>query len=142
MRYKFVGHTADVEYVAYGKTIEECFRNSLIALFDTIAYLKQVRSSKSPIKLFAIKDKARSLEDLLWYALQDSVSLTDSKGLFAYGMKRLKITESNGYKIDAIILAKAREDRLSKLDVKGVSKYNLKVRRAKEGFEATVVLDV
>jgi len=32
MRFKFFKHTADVEFEAYGKTIEEAFENAAIAL--------------------------------------------------------------------------------------------------------------
>jgi len=141
--YKYLEHTADVEFVAFGKDAQECFTNALLATFNTISYTKKIESSKEKKITFIVNDKAKSLGDLLWYALQDAVSIADSKSLFAYKVLHMKIIENKGtYKINAKIAAKAREEKASKLDVKGVSRYNLKVKNTREGTEATVVLDV
>jgi SHS2 domain-containing protein len=45
-KFKYVNHTADVEFVAMGKNLEECFANAFLALFDTICYTKKVAASK------------------------------------------------------------------------------------------------
>ena len=141
--YRYLEHTADVEFVAYGQSTEVCFSNALMALFDTISYKNKVVASKGKVVTISVKDKAKNIEDLLWYMLQDAVSIADSKSLFAYRVQSLKISKSKGgYAIDAKISAKARVERASKLDVKGVSRYNLKVKEMKKGTEATVVLDV
>src|SRR5271155_1460380 len=91
--YKYLEHTADVEFVAYGKDMEECFKNAIMALFDTVSYVRAVKLSKPKKVTFLIKDKARTPEDLLWYTLQDAVSITDSKSLFGYDVAKLKIKE-------------------------------------------------
>jgi SHS2 domain-containing protein len=141
--YRFVEHTADVEYIASGMDAESCFSNALMAMFDTISYTKKVSSSRSKSVTIAVKDKAKNIEDLLWYALQDTLSISESKALFAYAIKNIKIVEGkSGYSIKLQIYAKQKEDRMSKLDVKGVSRYNLGVKVTKKGMKATVVLDV
>ncbi len=141
--FKYVNHMADVEYIAHGKDVEECFTNALMAMFDTISYKSRVSNSKSANVFINIKDKAKNIEDLLWYTLQDTLSMTDSKGLFAYKVSDLKINESNGScRINARICAKAKEDRAIKLDVKGVARYNLWIKKKKDGTYASVVLDV
>ncbi len=142
-RYEYVGHMADVEFIAYGKDDEECFRNAMLALFDTISYKRKLALSKSRVITFAIKDRAKTIEDLLWYMLQDAVSIMDSKRLFGYDVADLKLNEGKGiYTINASIKAKARNAGASKLDVKGVSRYDLKIKRKKSVVEASVVLDV
>lgn len=142
-RYKFVEHTADVEFIAFGKDNESCFKNALMAMFDTMSYIDKVVSSKSKNVAIIIKDKAKNIEDLLWYALQDTLSITDANSIFAYKISSLKIKESNGlYTINIRIYGKNKADNLSKLDVKGVSRYNLGIKRTAKGVEATAVLDV
>ena len=141
--YRYVEHTADVEYIAFGGDMEKCFANALMAMFDTMTYKSKVSSSKAGGISFLVKDKAKSKEDLLWYLLQDTLSISDSKGIFPFKVQKLKIMEDKGnYKIEAKILAKPKEPVASKLDVKGVSRYNLSVRKARDGIEAVVVLDV
>jgi SHS2 domain-containing protein len=141
--YKYLEHMADVEYVAYGKSLEECFKNALMAMFDTISYINKVEISKSKKVTIVVKDKARNTEDLLWYALQDTLSILDSKSLFAYKVAGIKITQDKGsYKINASVYAKDRLDAHTKLDVKGVARYNLKIKETAKGFEGNVVLDV
>ena len=141
--YEFVDHTADVEFVAYGKTLEELFENALLAQFDTIADIKKLTKSKQKVQTFLVSEKARALDDLLWFVLQDALSVSDAEGLFGYAIKSLKIVSDGEYEIKVIVNAKKKEQKLSKLDVKGVSKFDLKIVEKKTGgFEASVVLDV
>ncbi|MGI0100554.1 MAG: archease [Candidatus Micrarchaeaceae archaeon] len=141
--YRFMEHTADVEYVATGRDVEACFSNALMAMFETISYTDRVAMSRSKRIVFKVKDAASNYGDLLWYTLQDSLSEADSKGLFAYKAASIKITGSEGaYKIAASICSRRKSDETAKLDVKGVSRYNLSVKRSKGSIEARVVLDV
>jgi SHS2 domain-containing protein len=141
--YKYIEHTADVEYVAYGKSLVECFRNALMAMFDTQSYQGKVMSSKSKSVMLEIKDSAKSIKDLLWYTLQDTLSLADSKAVFPYRVSSMRIaSKGKSYMVNAKILAREKEDRSSKLDVKGVARYNLDVKQSGKRFEAHVVLDV
>lgn len=141
--YKYLEHTADVEYIAYGRDINECFKNALLAMFDTMSYTPKVRSSKSKGAVIVVKDSAKSMEDMLWYTLQDALSIMDSKSLFGYRVSSIAVAEEKGsFTVHARIYAKEREDSTSKLDVKGVARYNLKVERKNGLFGARVVLDV
>ena len=142
-KYIYVDHTADVEYIAYGRSIEECFGNAMLALFDTASYVGKVRRSRSKKFSFTIRDRAKTLKELLWYSLQDAVSITDSRRIFGYKVESLKIRKVDGYySINASVSGKAVEERTSKLSVKGVSRYNLWIKERKQGFEASIVLDV
>ena len=141
--YRFLEHTADVEYIAYGKDERECFSNALMAMFDTASYLAKLERSKEKRIIMKVKSRASRTEDLLWYLLQDVLSMTDAKGLFAYSVKRLRIGESGTKRTaEAELLARERSDQASKLDVKGVSRYELSLRRTGRRLEAHVVLDV
>jgi protein archease len=141
--YKFVGHTADVEFVAYGKDMEACFKSALMAMFETMAYIKKVASSNAKSTSFTVKDRAGTIEDLLWYALQDTLSIADSRSIFAYKVSGISIKKGrNNYSISVRVHGKKREESASKLDVKGVSRYDLRVKGTKNRIKATVVLDV
>ena len=141
--YRYISHTADVEFVASGGTIEETFRNALLALFDTVSYAGKVSRYRSKARTFALREKAKDTVELLWYTLQDALSLLDANGVFAYAVSGLKITKSKtGYSLAAKLHAKDRKDEYSKLDAKGVSGYDLSVKKNKGRFIARVVIDV
>lgn len=141
--YRYISHTADVEFLAYGSTLEESFRSALLALFDTIAYTKKVSRSRDGARTFALRVKADTVDKLLWYTLQDAISILGSKGLFAYRVSGLEIRKSDAhYALVAKVYAKKRKDEDSKLEVKGVSMYDLKVEQKKGGFVTRAVVDV
>jgi SHS2 domain-containing protein len=142
MRYKFVDHMADIEFIAYGKTDEELFSNALSALFETVADTRALsRSSGKKVKV-TVKEKADSLEELLWYTLQHTLSITESRRVFAYEIAEIKIAEEGGkFSCELKAYAKEKMDEHSKLAAKGISKYGLKITKG-EVSEARVVIDV
>ena len=97
--YEFVEHTADVEFIARGKNLESLFKNALLAQFETIADIKKLAASEEKDKNFSIHEKAKNLEDLLWFVLQDALSLSDSKGLYGYDISSIKLSKKNIYDI-------------------------------------------
>ena len=142
MRYKFLDHTADVEFIAYGKSEEELFSNALAALFETIADTDALARSGGRRLRVTVKEEADSLEDLLWYTLQHTLSITESRRVFAYEVATIRIAEGGGrFSCDLKLYAKEKSDECSKLAAKGISKYGLRIAR-KEGLEARVVVDV
>ena len=141
--YRYLSHTADVEFLAHGSTLEMAFKNALLALFDTVSYTERISEDKSKSRTFLLHERVKTLDKLLWYALQDALSIMDMKDMFAYRVSGLKIRESKGhYTLVAKVHAKKRRIEDSKLDAKGVSMYDLKVGREKGRFFARAVVDV
>jgi SHS2 domain-containing protein len=64
-KFEFFDVTADIGYWAYGKTLEEAFENSALAMFNVITNVKKV--NKEEIKEFTIEseDKVSLLYDFL-----------------------------------------------------------------------------
>ena len=142
MRFRFVDHTADVEFIAYGKTDNELFANALAAVFETIADTKGLKRSKERVVKLNVDERADRLDELLWNTLQYSLSYAESKGVFAYEVGSIEVRDEKGvFSCSASINTKAKSDRFSKLGVKGVSRYELKIKKGKT-MEARVVLDV
>ena len=139
--YKFIDHTADVEFVAYGRTIEQLFGNALLALFDTISYLNRLKASKARSRTVEIKAKAGNTTELLWSALQDALSKAEAEGLFAYRVTGITIKQRAGeYSFSARCYAKRKSVGLAKFDVKGVSLFDMRIK-GERTLEANVVLD-
>ena len=54
MKYKFLEHTADIMFEAYGKTLNELFENSALAIFESTANIKTVKAKiKKEIRFYS-----------------------------------------------------------------------------------------
>ncbi|MGC8622572.1 MAG: archease [Candidatus Micrarchaeia archaeon] len=143
LRFKYLNHTADVEFIAYGSNLATVIPNALSALFNTIAYSEKI--SRLPTKSIRVKMSitSASVEDLLWETLQRAISIGDARGIFFYNVLSPKAEAMNGkYHFTAVLLGKRAKPEMSKLEVKGVSKYNLSIRKSGKRIAADVVVDV
>ena len=147
--YRFVNHTADVEFVSYGGSVDELFTNAFLALFDTMSYLDKVSSAALSHggshngDGFGISEKADSAEELAWLALQDVLSKADANGVSPFRVPNLKVEEKGGtYLISARVEGISQRPEYRKFDVKGVSQYRLKITKKSGRYSMSVVLDV
>ena len=141
-KYRFVRHTADIEFIAYGKTMEELLGNALLAMFSTIADIKGLQRSRHRACSFSISVKAKDDVELLWLALQGSLSKAEADGLFAYRVDRMSYKEAAGVRsLRARCRAKRKMQELGRFDVKGVSLFDMRIKRGRR-LSASVVLDV
>ncbi|MGC8652144.1 MAG: archease [Candidatus Micrarchaeia archaeon] len=143
LRYRFVNHTADIEFIAYGKDLNEVFRNALLALFDTIAYRSKLYSAKSESTTISISAEGTDKESLLWGTLQKALSVCDARGVFAYDVSTLIIRNRVAkLQLRTKLIARDKCQKCAKFDVKGVSKYDMIIERGANVLKAQVVVDV
>jgi len=147
LKYKYKDHTADVEFNAFGTNITQLFKNSELALFNIVGDLDKIRNSKLKTNEIIIKEFAIDLEDLLWQTLQKSLSILDAKNQFGYTVIKVNIKKINKdinqrYRLILTIKSKTRIEKYSKLEAKGVSKYNLKINKNNNNFISNIVVDV
>ncbi len=141
--YRYVNHTADVEFIARGTTLEQAFKHALLALFNTMADTRRVGALRMPPKRIKMIEHADSLSELLWRTLQDALSITDAEALFPYRTSRLAVLRANGrYALRAEILAKPQTPECAGIYVKGVSRFDLKVSESAGGFSVSAVIDI
>lgn len=141
--YRFRNHTADVELVAHGKSMEEAFSNAALALFDTSADIDALARAGGRTLHLKVKDSASTPTDLLWVMLQDILSLADSKGVYCYKVGSMSILQSEGrYLLRADFLGRRESPKYSAIYVKGVSRFDLRVTKKGGKVLARAVLDV
>ncbi len=141
--YRYLPHTADVEFVAFGHNIEVAFGNAMMALFNTMADIRALEKSNSRARVVKVRVKAHSPEDLAWKALQRCLSESDARGIFFYNAEGIKITREGGSLfLSAVLHGRYKAVDFSKLEVKGVSKYDLNVTRKGVDFLIRAVVDV
>jgi len=143
MPYEFLEDIAiaDVAFEATGKTIEELFESSALAVTNTM--VKDLKSVKQKVTK-TIEVKADALEMLLFNFLQEIIFYKDAELLLFNKFDITIAQEKNKYKLKT----KARGEKLDMkkhellVDVKAVSLHNFKVEETKKGWKADVILDV
>ncbi len=136
MKYKYLPHTADAKFVAYGNDIDEVFSNSAIAMFNILGKTSDVKAKKN----FEIKLKAKNYERLLYDFLEELLFFIETENFFLSNVKNLKIDEN--FRLHCTV----EGDDLSNYDVEGhikaVTYSDMEIRKANKGYEAVVVVDI
>ena len=140
VKYKFFDHTADVLFEAYGKTLNELFENSALALEETQTNLKDIKEkTKKTITL-----KNESVEMLLFDFLQELIFLKDSRKLL-FSKFKVKVKKD---KENYILNSEAFGEKINpkkhelKVDVKAVTLHQFKVEKKKDKWVARIILDI
>lgn len=146
-KYRFVPHTADVRFYSYGSTFEQLLENSLMAMFDLTADVKKINrdieNSTNRAYTLTIKERAKNEKDLLWYIMQRVLSELDAIGAYGYGVKKLNLKYSrSAISAEAKILYAHSKEEYAKIYIKGVSGYTLEVKRIRNLYRASVVIDI
>src|SRR3989338_8823102 len=136
MEFKFLPHTADVKFQAFGKNYKEVFKNSALALFSII-YDKKIKEKKT----IKIKVKGSDLENLLSNFLEEFVVLFDSKHFLPAKIKKLFFDEKKLIITAEIVGDDVRNYKISTY-IKAITYHKMFIKKQKNNFIAQVVLDV
>jgi SHS2 domain-containing protein len=138
MDFKYLEHTADAEFVAYGLTVDEAFVNAARAMFGLVVDPSKVK----PAEMREVTLTAGSLEDLLFDWLSELLYLSEVDRL-VFSKFEVKITKNGEYWLNA----KACGETVSPchevfLHIKAVTYHDLRVERRNNVYEAQVLLDI
>lgn len=125
-RFKFLEHTADVKFQAFGKTIEDAFKNSAFALKETICDETEIKEKKK--KTISIKQK--DLESLLYSFLEEILYLLDAENFIISSITKIKIDKK--FNLRATILGDKASEYEFTNPVKAVTYNDMFVRTEKE----------
>lgn len=134
-KYIFLEHTADAKFQAFGKNIEEAFKNSALALMKTITEGKKI---KPQIKK-KISVKGKDKENLLYNFLEEFLILLDSEGFVLSKINKIKIDKN---KLDAEIFGDKASNYKFSNSVKAITYSEMSIKQKKGKFIIQVVLDV
>ncbi len=143
-KFKFLEHTADVKFQAFGREIEEAFENSALALKQTICdNVKVIASKKKTINL-----KQKDLESLLYNFLEEILYLLDAENFLIAEISKIKIDDK--FNLRATILGDDASEYEFTNPVKAVTYNDMSITkekisdygRHKELWTIQVVLDV
>ena len=140
-KYKFLEKVAiaDIAYEAYGKDLNELFENAALAIFELSANIKTIDAKKK----LEIKLENQKIENLLYAFLSEILFLKDSKYMV---FKKLKVTikENKKYELKAVLEGDTINPQKQQLenDIKAVTMHMFEVKKERNGYKATVVVDI
>jgi SHS2 domain-containing protein len=133
-KYKFLEHTADIKFQAFGNSLEEVFENSALAMFSSMFSGKVEEKIEEKIEV-----KGNDNENILYNFLEELLFLFDRKGFFLSKIKNLKI---KGNKLTAELLGDKAKNYEISIDAKAVTYNEMFIKKIKDTFVAQVVIDV
>jgi Uncharacterized conserved protein len=127
MDFKYLEHTADAEFIAYGQTPDEAFANAARAMFSLVVDLSNVR----PVEAREISLTSGSLEDLLFDWLSELLFLTEVDRL-VFSKFEVSITKNGEYWLNAKAFGEVISPRHEVfLHIKAVTYHDLRVEKSK-----------
>ena len=135
-KFKFLEHTADIKFQAYGKNLNEVFENSAYAMLNVLSESK----IKSKIKK-NIHVKGMDLENLLYNFLEELLFLFDSENFILSKIRKIKIDKKN-FKLKAEITGDKSSNYKINLGIKAVTYNEMFVKKMKDKWVSQVVIDV
>jgi len=157
-KFKFLEHTADIKFQAFGNSVKEVFENSALAMFSAMHEGKVKKTEKKKMEV-----KGDDLENLLYNFLEELLFLFDSEGFFLGKIGDLNISKDinskkqsgrekkdkvddkeGGLKLTSEVIGDNSENYEISIDVKAVT-YNemfVKFDDKKKKWTAQVVIDV
>jgi len=136
MKFEFFDHTADVGIRAWGKTLEEAFENSALAVFEVMTDTSKVeRRERREVTV-----EGYDLENLLYRWIESLLFYYDTELLlfsaFKVTIEGLSLRgEALGEKFDA-----ERHER--RTVVKAMTYHEMEITKRDGGYEITFVVDI
>lgn len=134
MKFKFLEHTADTKFQAFGSSLDKAFENSALALKETI--IGKIKIKNKLKKSFIVKGKDK--ERILYNFLEEILYLLDAKG-FILNKVKCKFLEEDKLKVE--IWGDSAKNYKFTNDVKAVTYNQMFVKKEKNKFICQVVLD-
>ena len=132
MKYKYLEHTADIKFQAFGKSLEEAFSNSAYAIINIICEKKVRERITKRIKVKGIDKKS-----LLYQFLEEILFLLNTKNFLLSKVKKIKI---KGNELTAVLTGDNLKNYKLGLDVKAVTYNDMFIKE--KPFLIQVVLDI
>lgn len=134
MKFRFLEHTADIKFQAYGKSINEVFENSILAVFDYISRGEKIKPQKGKI----IDVSGTDYESLFYNLLDEIIYLIDAESFIT---AKAKITIL-GYNLHAELYGDNTKNYKDLDQIKAATYAEMYIKKTDRGWEAQAVLDV
>ena len=136
MKYKFLEHTADVKFQAFGKSLEEVFENSVLAVSEVLSHGKKIK----PVKVKKVKIEGGDNENFLYNLIEEVIYLLDAEG-FIVSKAKINFDETTR-SMEAEFHGDDSRNYKELDQIKSVTYNEMFVKNEKGKWSVQVVLDV
>jgi len=137
MKYKFLNHTADIKFQAFGKTTEQSFRNSFFAMKNLLIGRKKIKGKiKKEIKIFGM-----DLNNLLYNFLEEFLYLLEVEEILVEKVEKIKIDKET-FKLTAVIVGDSAKNYKLAQHIKAITYSQMFVKKIKTNWVCQVVMDI
>ena len=134
-KFKFLEHTADIKFQAFGKNVEEVFENSALAFKEAVCGKMKIKEEKEKI----IKVNGRDFESLMYLFLEKILYLLEAENFLISNIKEIEI---KNFKLKAKIVGDSAKNYKFTDSVKAVTYNEMFIKKQKDKWISQVVLDV
>jgi len=138
-RYRFLKHTADAKFQAFGRTLEEAFSNTAIAMVSLMWDWEKIEKREN----IQVEAEGKDLKQLLVIFLEEAIYLLDTKNFLLSSAERVKI-ERRGrhYLLRALFKGDRYSDKYKIFgNVKAITYNEMKIK-SNDFFMIQVVVDI
>ena len=130
---------ADIAYEAYGKDLNELFENAALAIFELSADVETIDA----VKKIEFEMEHEKLDNLLYDFLSEILFLKDSKYM-VFKHVYVTIKEGKKNKLKAVLEGDKINPEVQHLenDIKAITMHMFEVKREKNRWKATIVVDI
>lgn len=140
--FRFLDHTADAKFQAFGSSLEEAFVQAAQALLSLMWNRDEVR----PLKRVPVRIEGRDEPQLLLGFLEEILFLLDARSFLVGGVEEIRIDSANtrGRVLTAFFTGeKYRDDHEIHGEVKAVTYNDMVIERGEDGsYMIQVVVDI
>ncbi len=135
MKYSFLDHTADIKFQAYGKTLNEVFENSVLAVAHYLSRGNKIKAKSKKI----ITLQSTNLESLFYNFLDELIYLLDAEDFIVV---KAKVT-IHDFNLKAELFGDKASNYKDLDHIKAATYAEMYIKKLKDGnWEAQCVLDV
>jgi SHS2 domain-containing protein len=139
-RYRFLQHTADAKFQAFGATLGEAFANAALAVASVMwDWAKVARNVRLPVGV-----QGQDLERLLVNYLEEILFLLDTRAFLLAGVENIRLEETEaGWRLAADFVGDTNPAKYEITgEVKAVTYNEMRIERHARGASVQVVIDL
>jgi SHS2 domain-containing protein len=138
MQYKFLPHTADAKFQAFGKSMDEAFSSAALAMTSIMVDHEAVKPAMDE----EIAVEGSDLKALLYNFLEELLFLFETKGFLLHDMKGLTILKNGQYSLKATASGDMNLDQYEMMgEVKAITYNEMEITEG-ETVTLQVVVDL
>jgi len=138
-KYRFLEHTADAKFQAYGSTLEEAFTHAALATVSLMWDWKKIENKRER----KVEVEGKDLKQLLASFLEEILYLLDSENFLTGGTEKLSVKQDgNRYLLKTLFKGDVFSDKYEIYgEVKAITYNEMKIED-RNGFMVQVVVDL